>query len=427
MIITETNCLQCKKAFLPSNKRNVYCSDGCKQDAYRERKGIIKPNFLPSSEKYQIFKSEQKFLVYSRVHTREFTDKEKEIVKLKKELEALKKEAKANQERIDGIVSRNDSFFLKRASAIIAGTVAIIATWGVYAILKQMLKFKPTRFALIIIGIPFLVLAILLGIATQRKDDKLHLEDLANLNSFKNVLEDAKKRLKDKELEIIEAERILSTIPEFERLTEEQIKTIEENVKLPKYGIPEIKVNDAKETMSLRELQKKQFKTLDFIGEWKKLIGTPEQKFAMMIWGQPGNGKSTFAVNFSEYLANNFGYVLYNSAEEGVSLSLKEKLKNINSDQIRISNIKDFEGMKKHLKVSRSKFVILDSVNHMNLTADQVEELKKIDPTRGFITIHQSTKGGDFKGDNKFLHNCDIEIMVDDKVPIVRKNRYRIS
>jgi len=427
MILTETKCLQCKKAFSPANKRNVYCSDGCKQDAYRERKGIAKPNFLPSAEKYHTFKSKEKTLVYSRVHTRAYTDKQKDIEKLKKELNAIKKEVIANQDRIEGIVKRNDSFFLKRASSIISGFVAIVAGWAIYGIIKQLFRFKLTRFGLIVLGIPFLILAILIGFMVQKKDDKRHIADLANLNSFRAVLEDAKNRLKQKELEIAKEELILSTMPEFELLTEEQTKEIQEQIKLPKYGLPEIKSNDAKETMSLSELQQKQFKTLDFDGEWEKLIGTPEQNFALMIYGQAGHGKSTFAVNLSEYLANKFGYVLYNSAEEGVSLSLQDKLKKVNSNELRVSSFKDFDSIKKHLKQSLSRFIVLDSVNHMDLTADQVEELKRIDPTRGFITIHQVTKLGEFKGDNKFLHNCDIEIMVDDRVPIVKKNRYRVG
>lgn len=427
MILTETKCVQCKKLFSPANKRNIYCSDGCKQDAYRERKGIVKPNFLPSADKYQIFKSEKKILIYSKVHTRAYTDKEKDIDRLKKELNTIKKEVTANQGRIDSIVNRNDGFFLKRGAAIMAGAVTIVAAWGIYAVIKYLLKFTLTRIILIILAIPFFVLAILIGFMVQKREDKEHIEDLSNLSSFKSVLEDAKNRLRLKELEISKEELILSTIPEFELLTEQRTKEIEEEIKLPKYGIPGIKSNDAKETMSLHELQLKQFKTLDFTGEWKKLIGTPEQNFALMIYGQAGNGKSTFAVNLSEYLANNFGYVLYNSAEEGVSLSLQDKLKKLNTDQLRVSSFKDFDSIKRHLKASLSKFVVLDSVNHMSLTADQVEELKRMDPTRGFITIHQVTKTGEFKGDNKFLHNCDVEIMVDDRVPIVKKNRYKIN
>lgn len=429
MILTETKCVQCKKLFLPTNKRHTYCSDGCKQDAYRERKGIVRPNFLPdkNGDKYQVFKSEEKRLVYSRVHTRTFTDKQKDIERLKKELSALKKEVQANEKRINDIVNRNDSFFLKRGAAIISGLAVMVAGWIIFSFVKYLWKFAITRVILALIALPFIILALLIGYKSQKSSDKEHIEDLSNLESFKNVLKDAQKRVKSKELEIIQEEKVLSTLPEFELLTEEKIKEIEENIKLPKYALPEIRLNDAKETMSLSELQRKQFKTLNFTGEWQKLIGKPEQNFHLMIYGQPGHGKSHLGVRFSEYLANNFGSVLFNSSEEGVSLSLQEKLKNLVSDNFRISNFKDFETIKKHLKQSRSRFIVIDSVNHMSLTAEQVEELKKLDITRGFITIHQVTKSGEFKGNNEFLHNCGVEIVVTDRVPLVKKNRFKIS
>ena len=220
---------------------------------------------------------------------------------------------------------------------------------------------------------------------------------------------------------------MLKSIPQFEKLTEEQTKEIEEKIKQPKFGLPEIRENDAKGVMSLDELKKAQFKVLPFSGTWKELIGTPEEKFSLMLYGQSGHGKSYFAMQLAEYLSNNFGTVLYNSAEEGMSLTLQSKIKELKSDSLFISKHKDFSSIKKALKSSKCKFVILDSVNHMDLTPEQVEELRNLDSTRGFVSIHQVTKSGEFKGNNKFLHNCDVEIMVQDRKPIVKKSRYRIG
>ena len=429
MILSETKCIQCEKLFLPTNKRNTYCSDGCKQDAYRERKGIVRPNFLPNSngDKYQVFKSENKVLVYSKVYTRKFTDQKKVVDNLKKELFSIKQEIKGNEERIYNIENRNNMFFLKRGSAIVSGFIVLVSGWIIFSVVKYLFKSVVGRLSLGLFSLPFIVLAFAFGYKSQKSSDKLHIEELSNLNSFKNVLKDAQNRAKAKELEIISEETLLSSISEFELLTEQETKQIEETIKLPKYGLPEIRANDAKETMSLSDLQERQFKTLSFTGEWGELVGKPEQNFSMMIYGQPGHGKSHLAVRLSEYLANNFGTVLYNSSEEGAGISLQNKLKGLDSNNLRISSFKDFESIKKFLKNSTSKFVILDSVNHMSLTPEQVEDLKRMDKTRGFITIHQVTKNGDFKGDNKFLHNCDVQIIVTNRVPLVEKNRYKIG
>ena len=429
MILSETKCIQCEKLFLPTNKRNTYCSDGCKQDAYRERKGIIRPNFLPDSngDKYQVFKSENKVLIYSKVYTRAFTDQKKVIDNLKKELYSIKQEIKGNEQRIYNIENRNDTFFLKRGAAIISGLLVLVTGLISVFILKKLSKFFLTRIGLGFFLIILVILAWMFGYKSQKDSDTKHIEELSNLNSFRNVLNDAQNRAKAKELEIIREETLLSSISEFELLTEQETKQIEETIKLPKYGLPEIKANDAKETMSLSDLQERQFKTLSFTGEWEKLIGKPEQNFSMMVYGQAGHGKSHLAARLSEYLANNFGTVLYNSSEEGAGISLQNKLKGLDSNNLRISSFKNFESIKKFLKNSTSKFVVLDSVNHMSLTPEQVEDLKKMDRTRGFITIHQVTKNGDFKGDNKFLHNCDVQIIVTNRVPLVEKNRYKIG
>ena len=429
MILTETKCIECKKPFLPTNKRNTYCSDGCKQEAYRERKGITRPNFLPDSngDKFQMFKSEKRVLVYSKIYTRAFTDQRKVIDNLKGELSSIKKEVKANEKRIYNIENRNNDFFLKRAAAIWSGFMILLSGWVIGLLIKSFFKTVFGRLPLALLAMPFILLAWAIGYKSQKNSDNKHIEDLVNLSSFKNVLKDAQNRAEAKELEVIKEEMTLSAIPEFQLLTEEETKQIEENIKLPKYGLPEIKTNDAKETMSLRDLQNKQFKTLEFTGEWRELIGKPEQNFSMMVYGQSGHGKSYFVGQLSEYLANNFGDVLYNSSEEGISLSLQDKVKKLDSDKLRISNFKDFESIKKHLKQSISKFVVLDSVNHMNLKSEQLEELKKINLTRSFITIHQVTKNGEFKGNNEFLHNCDVQIVVTNRVPLIEKNRYKIG
>lgn len=420
-MLLKTKCVQCSKEFEPANKRNIYCSVACKQEAYRKRNGIETPSFLKPGEKYHVFKTEKKELIYSRKLTREYTDLEDEISKIKIKLSHAKQEEKAAKDRINSILNRNSSFFLKKLTIILTAIVGVAAGWAIY----RLIKFKITRIILIAISIPFIILVVFGSLFLQKKDDKDHEEELLNLDKYRNKLKQAEIATKSVQDLIKSKEAMLDEIPMFELLTEEKTSEIEEKIKQPKFGVPNIKENDAKDLMSLKDLQNAQFKTLDFTGSWKELIGTPEERFSMMIYGKSGHGKSTFAIKLSEYLANNFGTVLYNSAEEGTSLTLKEKVKGINSSNLFLSKEKDFESIRKKLKRTSCRFVILDSVNHMDLTASQVEELKEMDSTRGFISIHQVTKTGEFKGDNKFLHNCDVEIEVENRKPIIKKNRYK--
>lgn len=420
----KAKCSQCSKEFEPSNKRNIYCSDGCKQEAYRKRNGIETPNFLKSEdEKYHVFKSEKKEIVYREVITREYSDLKTDIQSLRFKLSNAKKEEKAIEDKIEKVLTRNDSFFTKKAATI--STVILGSFLGL--IIYPLIKFTFTRRVLGVVSIPFLALIILGAFMFQKKSDSKNEDDLLKLSNTREKLKQAKFKTAELAFEIEKNELKLKSIPQFEKLTKEETREVEERVKQPKFGSPQIKENDAKGVMSLNELKKAQFKVLPFNGNWKELVGTPEERFSLMLYGQSGHGKSYFAMQFAEYLSNNFGAVLYNSAEEGMSLTLQNKIKELKSDNLFIAKHKDFNSIKKALKSSNCKFVILDSVNHMNLTPEQVEELRNLDFTRGFVSIHQVTKSGEFKGNNKFLHNCDVEIMVQDRKPIVKKSRYRIG
>lgn len=427
MRLSETECVQCKKAFEPKNKRNIYCSDGCKQEAYRIRNNIETPNFLKiQEEKYHVFKSENKTIAYRDVYTREYTDKRRKIKELDIQLSRLIKEERGVEEKIQRIITRNDSFWTRKVAGVMTFVTTMVAGWAIYGLIKGLMRFKLTRWGLFVFIAPFIILAVLVSISIQRSSDRLHEDELSNLSKYKSHLDKLKLNIKALGEEIKNEEQLLLSINQFERIGEEKITEVIEKVKQPKGGFPSIKENDAKEIMSLSDLQNVSFKTLNFTGKWNELMGTPEESFSVMIYGQSGHGKSTFAITFAEYLSNNFGSVLFNSAEEGISLTLQDKLKNLKSNDLFISHHKDFYSIKKYLKRSNSKFVVLDSVNHMNLTPENIEELRKMDKTRGFISIHQVTKSGDFKGNNQFLHNCDIEIVVENYQPIVKKSRYKV-
>ncbi len=71
-----------------------------------------------------------------------------------------------------------------------------------------------------------------------------------------------------------------------------------------------------KKLMSAKELSKMKFQEYEFTGKYLELMGKPSEGFRMMLHGSPGGGKTTFLLQFSKYLCNNFGDVLYVSKEE---------------------------------------------------------------------------------------------------------------
>ena len=85
------------------------------------------------------------------------------------------------------------------------------------------------------------------------------------------------------------------------------------------------------------DLIKKKFYTLDFEGsKFFELIGNPSKKFDAVIWGLPKGGKSNLAIRFADYLQEYCGKVVYVAAEEGESVTLQQKFKEIGGSKVTI-------------------------------------------------------------------------------------------
>jgi len=78
-----------------------------------------------------------------------------------------------------------------------------------------------------------------------------------------------------------------------------------------------------KRALTVSDLKAYRATTIDFEGQFLESIGRPELTGSWIIWGNPANGKTRFALQLARYLAG-FCRVGYDSLEEGLSLSMKE-------------------------------------------------------------------------------------------------------
>lgn len=165
--------------------------------------------------------------------------------------------------------------------------------------------------------------------------------------------------------------------------------------------------------MGASELIEYKYDSYPFDGKWKDLMGCPAKAFHCMVFGRPKNGKSIWSFQFANYLTK-FGKVLYIAAEEGFSATLQQKLAEFGgvSDNMFFANYRNYEQIREALKQNDYEFVIIDSINFINLEPEDVEVLKSENRKTAFITIQQATKGGQFRGSQQFAHNCDIIIEV---------------
>lgn len=175
---------------------------------------------------------------------------------------------------------------------------------------------------------------------------------------------------------------------------------------------PEVKKAPKLKEFTGDELIAKQFQSLPFTGKFLELIGKPSKVFAGIVWGLPKGGKSNFSIRFADYLQEYFGQVVYVAAEEGESVTLQEKFKEVGGSKVVVVEARDREEIRVYLAKKKCDFVFIDSINTAGIDNEFLELLKTESPDKSFIAIVQATKGGNFKGDQALTHNCDFIIKV---------------
>ena len=81
-----------------------------------------------------------------------------------------------------------------------------------------------------------------------------------------------------------------------------------------------------KRALSVRDILDKKYNTFPFEGKWKEAFGTPERVGVWFIWGNSGNGKTSFVMQLCKELCK-YDRVVYNSLEEGACLTVQNNLK----------------------------------------------------------------------------------------------------
>lgn len=200
-------------------------------------------------------------------------------------------------------------------------------------------------------------------------------------------------------------------------------KNNEKSTPTPPFAVKEVKIKTS------IDVGKMEFKALRFLEAWQEFLGLPALDFSMAIHGLPGQGKSTFALLFALYLAENFGRVLYITAEEGFSKTMQDKLK-LNEafhPDLHIADLRSMEDIITEVKTNTYHFIFIDSLNKLHIDTEGMRELRKRYQGAAFITVSQSTKDGKLRGSQEIVHDCDIAIEVKEGIARTTKNRFQES
>jgi hypothetical protein len=145
--------------------------------------------------------------------------------------------------------------------------------------------------------------------------------------------------------------------------------------------------------LSVRNILNKKRDKWVFDGKWHDAIGDPEPTGCWLIYGNPKNGKTSFAFILTKYLTK-FGRVLYNSFEEKDGLTIGNSIQRYDMLEVNGHWIMPQGGyetittMIERLKKTKSpNIIVIDSVQLSGITLDEYKYLTENFPKKLFIFI----------------------------------------
>ncbi|NIJ45024.1 putative ATP-dependent serine protease [Wenyingzhuangia heitensis] len=185
-----------------------------------------------------------------------------------------------------------------------------------------------------------------------------------------------------------------------------------------------------KKSLSYEDITRKNYKVFDFEGDWKRHQGVLECAGSILIYGDSGHGKTTYAMAAAKELTQ-FEKVFYNTAEEGMRLSFKRSLmlNNMKSVKSKITFQKEtYDEMVLRLRRKRQpKVVFVDSVQYCfrgKRVTDYYKLIEEFNNTL-FVFISHIDKVGSPKGTvaQEIYWDCQNRILVKDFKAHIEKSR----
>lgn len=169
--------------------------------------------------------------------------------------------------------------------------------------------------------------------------------------------------------------------------------------------------------ININTLKKIRYDELDMGEYYNSLFGQIEARTSIFIYGTSGSGKSVFVIKLANYFADRYGKVLYCSHEEAFKKSIQDRsnLFKIESKKLYVGQSIYFDFLMKKIKANYYRMVIIDSVQYMNFTYQQLQELTETFKKRKLIPVLVSF-GTAYKKPTchaDIMHACDIKMYFD--------------
>lgn len=174
----------------------------------------------------------------------------------------------------------------------------------------------------------------------------------------------------------------------------------------------------ARNARGVREVLSMKYDTFPFEGAFKDAFSTPERRGVWFIWGDSGNGKTTFAMQLAKELCK-YGRVAYNSLEEGSSLTMRNTMLRCGMMEVnRRFLLLDAEPMEQlNIRLHRQKapdIVFIDSFQYTQMSYRQYIEFKEANRNKLLIFIsHADGKQPNGRAAKSVMYDATLKIRVE--------------
>ncbi len=170
--------------------------------------------------------------------------------------------------------------------------------------------------------------------------------------------------------------------------------------------------------LTVKNILDKNFDLFDFKDEWYNAFARPETTGVWFIWGNSGNGKTTFVIQLIKELAH-FGNVLLNSREEGTRHTLQTNLIRFDMGDVKANKVhfvdEPIGDLTTRLKMKKSApIVVIDSFQYMQLSYKDYIAFKSEFPNKLIIFIsHADGKNPAGRSAKSVKYDAGLKIWVE--------------